>query len=397
MRVLFLAQRVPYPPNRGDKITTWRLVERLGREHTVRIVAFAHDDKDVEAAELLRAKGFPTSVVRYHDRRAKLAALPLLLTRTPLTLGVYGSNELQREVDRLAPDSDLAYAYSSSMGAFLERHTRLPRIMHFGELDSDKWRQYAEQSSFPMRQVYAREQRTLLEFERRVARSFAANVVCTPLEKEVFERDIPGAPCTVLRNGVDLVHYAPEWAGREAGRIVFTGVMNYRPNAAGCIWFVREILPLVRREIPGATFSIVGSQPTPEVQRLAEVPGVEVTGFVDDTRRWLRRASVSVAPLRIARGIQNKVLEAMAMGLPVVGTTCATQGVEGVPGRDFRLQDDAAGFAREVVDLLRHPDEALAVGRRARQFVEANYDWEVVFRPLDDLVARSARTAVRSG
>ncbi len=396
MRVLFLAQRVPYPPNRGDKITTWRLVERLGRDHTVRIVAFAHDDKDMAAAEQLRAKGFPTSVVRYHDRRAKLRALPLLLSRTPLTLGVYGSRALQAEVDRLAPDSDLAYAYSSSMGAFLERHARLPRIMHFGELDSDKWRQYAEQSSFPLRQVYAREQRTLLEFERRVARSFAANVVCTPLEKQVFERDIPGAPCTVLRNGVDLVHYAPAWDGREPGRIVFTGVMNYRPNAEGCIWFVREILPLVRREVPGATFSIVGSQPTPEVQRLAEVPGVEVTGFVDDTRRWLRRASASVAPLRIARGIQNKVLEAMAMGLPVVGTTCATQGVEGVPGRDFRVQDDAAGFAREVVDLLRHPDEAVALGRAARHFVEANYDWEVVFRPLDELVARSVRAAAQS-
>ena len=396
MRVLFLAQRVPYPPNRGDKITTWRLVERLGRAHTVRIVAFAHDEKDLAAAEQLREKGFPTSVVRYNDRRAKLGALPLLLSRTPLTLGVYGSSALQAEVERLAADSDLAYAYSSSMGAFLERHVQLPRIMHFGELDSDKWRQYAEQSSFPMRQVYGREQRTLLEFERRVARSFAANVVCTPLEQQVFERHIPGAPCTVLRNGVDLVHYAPTWEGRDPARIVFTGVMNYRPNAEGCVWFVREILPLVRREVPSATFAIVGSHPTPEVQRLADVPGVEVTGFVDDTRTWLRRASVSVAPLRIARGIQNKVLEAMAMGLPVVGTTCATQRVEGVPGRDFRVQDEAEGFAREVVDLLRNPDRALALGRAARGFVEANYDWEVVFSPLDELVERSARIPPRS-
>jgi len=390
MRILFLAQRVPYPPNRGDKITTWRLVERLGRTHEVRIVAFAHDEKDLAAAEELRKKGFPTTAVPYRDRAAKIAALPLLLTRKPLTLGVYGSRELQAAVDALAPDSDLAYAYSSSMGAFLEKHRRLPRIMHFGELDSDKWRQYAERSGFPMRHVYAREHRTLLEFEQRIARSFAANVVCTPLEKAVFEREIPGATAVVLRNGVDLAYYAPRWSGREPGRIVFTGVMNYLPNAEGCVWFVREILPLVRRVVPGATFSIVGSHPTPEVQRLAEVQGVEVTGFVDDTRTWLGKASLSVAPLRIARGIQNKVLEAMAMGLPVVGTTCATQGVEGLDGRDFRVQDEPEGFAREVVDLLRSPERALELGRAARRFVEATYDWEVVFGPLDELVARCA-------
>jgi sugar transferase (PEP-CTERM/EpsH1 system associated) len=388
MRVLFLAQRVPYPPNRGDKITTWRLVERLGREHEVRIIAFAHDEKDLAAAEELRKKGFPTTVVRYRDRAAKLAALPLLLTRTPLTLGVYGSRAVQAAVDALAPDSDLAYAYSSSMGAFLEPHARLPRIMHFGELDSDKWRQYAERSSFPMRHVYAREHRTLLEFERRIARSFAANVVCTPLEKAIFEREIPGATADVLRNGVDLAYYAPRWDGREPGRIVFTGVMNYLPNAEGCAWFVREILPLVRREIPAATFSIVGSHPTAEVQRLADVPGVEVTGFVDDTRTWLGKAALAVAPLRIARGIQNKVLEAMAMGLPIVGTTCATQGVEAEDGRHLRVRDEPEAFAREVVDLLRTPERALELGRAARAFVEATYDWEVVFRPLDALVAR---------
>jgi sugar transferase (PEP-CTERM/EpsH1 system associated) len=396
MRILFLAQRVPFPPNRGDKITTWRLVERLGRTHEVRIAAFAHDERDLEAAEELRRMGYATTAVPYRDRAAKLRALPLLLTRRPLTLGVYGSRVMQHAVDALATQSDLAYAYSSSMGAFLEAHAGLSRIMHFGELDSDKWRQYAQRSAPPMRWVYAREQRTLLEFERRIARAFSANVVCTPLERQIFERAIPGATAEVLRNGVDLRHYAPRTAPREPGRLVFTGVMNYLPNAEGIAWFVREILPLVRREAPGATLSIVGAHPTPAVRALARVAGVEVTGFVADTRDWLGRASVAVAPLRIARGIQNKVLEAMAMGLPVVGTTSATQGVEGRDGRDYRVRDDPAGFAREVAALLRAPDEALALGRAARAFVEQHYDWEVVFRPLDELVERCARgTPVR--
>jgi sugar transferase (PEP-CTERM/EpsH1 system associated) len=343
---------------------------------------------DVEAAQRLREMGYPTHVVPYRDKRAKLASLPLLLTGTPLTLGVYGSRALQAIVDREIAACDMAYAYSSSMGAFLEKHTAKPRVMHFGELDSDKWRQYGERTRFPMSWVYRREQRTLLAFEQRVARAFTDNVLCTPLEQAVFEREIPGARSTVLRNGVDLEYFAPRPAARETGHIVFTGVMNYFPNSDGCIWFVNEILPLVRRQHPKARFTIVGSQPTPDVTALTKTEGVTVTGFVKDTRDHLARGAVSVAPLRIARGIQNKVLEAMAMGLPVVGTTCATQGVDGTPEREYLVRDDAAGFASAVSALLSNPDDAAVLGLRARAFVEANYDWEVVFRPLDEILAR---------
>lgn len=388
MRILFLAQRVPFPPNRGDKITTWRLIERLRRAHEVRVVAFAHDEDDVAAAAELGRRGVPTVAVRHRDRLKRLAALPLLVGDRPLTLGVYGSRRLQREVDALVPSCDLAYAYSSSMGAFLEPHAGLRRVMHFAELDSDKWRQYAERSRGWIRWVYAREQRTLLAFESHVARAFDENVFCTPLEQEIFRRAVPGASSIVLRNGVDLAHFQPASERAEPGHLVFTGVMDYLPNVDGCEWFVREILPLVRAHHPAARFSIVGSRPTAKVQALAQVPGVQVTGFVPETREWLARAAVAVAPLRIARGIQNKVLEAMAMGLPVVGTTPATQGVEGVAERDYLVADTADGFAAAVSRLLSAQEPARELGRRARRFVEQSYDWEVVLRPLDELVAR---------
>jgi sugar transferase (PEP-CTERM/EpsH1 system associated) len=389
LKILFLSQRVPYPPNRGDKITTWRLVERMKRAHDVRVVAFAHGPADEESAQALRAKGIPTTTVRYHDAWSKLASLPLLATRTPLTLGVYGSRALQAHVDREIQGCDMAYAYSSSMGAFLEKHTGLPRVMHFGELDSDKWRQYAARARFPASWVYAREQRTLLEFERRIARAFTDNVLCTPLEQAIFREQIGAeVPSTVLRNGVDLQQFTPARAAPEPGLIVFTGVMNYLPNADGCIWFAEEILPRIRSRASNARFAIVGAHPTSAVQRLARLSGVTVTGFVDDTRDWLGRAVVAVAPLRIARGIQNKVLEAMAMGLPTVGTTPATQGVEGRDGEELLVRDDAVPFADAVLELLGDPLRARSLGARARTFVEARYDWEVVFRPLDDLIER---------
>lgn len=388
MRILFLSQRVPYPPNRGDKITTWRLVERMKRKHEVRCVAFAHDDADVEAAKQLTALGAPTTAIRIDLRRSKLTSLPLLLSSKPLTLGAYGSSELQRAVDELAPTCQVGYAYSSSMGAFLEPHARLKRVMHFAELDSDKWRQYAERAKWPMSWVYSREHRTLLEFERRIAAAFDENVLCTPLEQQIFQREIPGPSSRVLRNGVDLAHYQPKSDRAEPGHLVFVGVMDYLPNIDGCVWFVNDILPRLRASHSNVRFTIVGSRPTDEVKALAKHPGVAVTGFVDDPREFLARAAVSVAPLRIARGIQNKVLEALAMGLPVVGTTSATQGVEGEAGRDFLLANTVDEQLLAIFDLLEHPDRALALGRRGREFVERHYDWERVFDPLDELLAR---------
>lgn len=392
MKVLLLAQRVPYPPNRGDKITTWRLVERMKRNHDVTVIAFAHDEADVAAARQLEAMGTKCIAVPHNERAKKVLSLPLLLTAKPLTLGVYGSRALQAEVDRHISGADVAYAYSSSMGAFLLPH-ETPWVMHFAELDSDKWRQYARKKGFPMRYVYEREWLTLLSFERKLAAAARTNVFCTSLEEEVFRREIPGRPSVVLRNGVDLEYYRPAPDEAEPGHLVFVGVMDYFPNVDGCVHFVREVLPRVRERHPAARFTIVGSRPSREVERLADEPGVEVTGFVDDTRAHLRKAAVSVAPLRIARGIQNKVLEALAMGLPVVGTEAATQGVEGQPGRDYLRADSAEEQARAISELLGDPEQARKLGQRGRRFVEANYDWDVTLAPLDDILKNCLQPA----
>jgi len=390
VKILFLSQRVPYPPNRGDKITTWRLVDRMRREHEVRCVCFAHDEADRKAAADLVAMGISTTTVAYHDTYKKISSLPLLLTRTPLTLGVYGSAELQRLVDEHCQWADMAYAYSSSMGAFLEPHDELPRVMHLGELDSDKWRQYSERSKFPMSWIYAREWSTMLEFERRMAYSFTENVLCTPLEQRVFDEQIPGATSTVLRNGVDLEAFHPAPEKREEGQLVFTGVMNYYPNVDGCVWFAKEILPAVRERFPEARFTIIGSHPSPSILALSRVKGIEVTGFVDSVTDRVQRGAVAVAPLRVARGIQNKVLEAMACGLPVVGSTLATQGVEGQAGRDFLVADDATAFADAVCSLLQQPERAQSLGAQARAFVEEHYNWNLVFKHLDTIIAKCA-------
>jgi polysaccharide biosynthesis protein PslH len=389
VRVLFLSQRIPFPPNRGDKILTWRVIERLKRKHEVIVIAFAHDDKDVEAAEQLEAKGFPTIAIAHHHRRSMIRSLPLLLTKEPLTLGVYGSRRLQREVDRRVPSIDLIYAFSSSMGAFMLPHTRPARVMHFAELDSDKWRQYAEREAIPKRWIYRREHKTLFDFEVKLAHAVDENVFVTPLEEHIFQKLIPGAPSSVVENGVDLEYYRPSPGTAVDGEMVFVGVMDYLPNVDGCVFFVKEVLPKIRQRFPEARFTIVGAHPTPEVKALASMPGVTVTGFVDDTRDYLKKASISVSPLRIARGIQNKVLEAMAMGLPVVGTTSATQGIAGTPGEHYLVADGAESQAETLCALLADRERRSRLGESARLYVEAHHDWEKNFAGIDGIVERA--------
>ena len=388
LKALFLSQRVPYPPDRGDKISSWRIVERLSREHEVTIIAFSHDEADEAGAEALRAKGFEVVTIAHDENAKKISSLPLLLGKTPLTLGIYGSNELQAEVDRRVDSADFAFAFSSSMGAFLMPHPKLPKLVFIGELDSDKWRQYAAAKSFPMSWVFKREARTLFAFEKKLAAAAMENLLVTPLEKEIFDREIPNCRSTVLRNGVDLELFHPAPERREPGHLVFTGVMDYFPNTEGCTWFVEEVLPLIRQRHPKARLSIVGSRPDRDALALAATPGVTVTGRVESTADWLQRASVAVCPLNIARGVQNKVLEAMACGLGVVATTPASQGTEAVSGTHFLLADEATTFATEVANLLDSPERAASLGAEARSFMEETRSWEHNYEALDRAVER---------
>jgi glycosyltransferase involved in cell wall biosynthesis len=216
-----------------------------------------------------------------------------------------------------------------------------------------------------------------------LAHSFDDSVFCTALERGVFERQIPGAPASVLRNGVDLEYFSPVAQLSDARNLVFTGVMNYFPNVDGCRFFAESVLPLVHQRFPDARFVVVGSEPTAAVRRLADRRGVVVTGRVPDTRAFLREAAVCVAPLRMARGIQNKVLEGMAMALPVVGTTSSTQGVGGESGTHYLVADSAEDQAAAVCMLLDNRGRSVQLGQAARQFVEEHYHWEACMADLD--------------
>jgi sugar transferase (PEP-CTERM/EpsH1 system associated) len=387
VRILFLSQRVPFPPDRGDKIPTSWIVRWLARRHQVTCVAFAHDHSDREAAQTLERQGIRTVAIPFNDKIARLLSLYVLLGARPLTLGLLGSRALQGEVDRRIDSVDLAFAFSSSMGAFLLPHHHVPRIMHFADLDSEKWRQYASYTRPPMSWIFRREWRTLERFERTLGESFEASLFCARFEQEQFQQRVPEARAAVLRNGVDLEYFRACPLEPRSNDLVFTGVMNYFPNVDACRHFSEAVLPRVRRRHPDARFTIVGAHPSSAVRRLAAIPGVTVTGRVADTRPYLRRAAAFVAPLRIARGVQNKVLEAMAMGLPVVATTAATQGVEGTPGETYLVADSPEDQADAISSLLADRRRGEQLGAAGRQFVESHHQWERTLGELDGIIA----------
>lgn len=394
MRILFLAQRVPFPPNRGDKITTYHEIAHLAREHEVSVACFADGQEDLANVGGLASLTQTIEAVPLAPMAARLRALLALASKTPLTVAYFNDPELHRRVRALARSQrfDAVIVYSSSMAQFVESLTDVPRIMQFADLDSLKWQHYSESLRFPRSWLYRLEARRLLAYERHIATTFDHSLLCTPREVRDFHRLIPDAPVSCVGNGVDLEYFQPMTAvKKKPNSLIFTGVMDYFPNVDAVLWFCQEVFPRLRQQVPDVTFTICGSKPQKEVQALANLPGVIVTGRVPDVRPYLAEARVCVIPLRIARGIQNKLLEAMAMGLPTVATTAAYDGIDAVRDADLLVADEPDLFAAQVARLLLDETLGQKMGQAARAAVEKNYRWEVHLAQLDAVLASLTR------
>lgn len=393
MRIFFLAQRVPYPPDRGDKITTANEVRHLARTHEVHVFCLADGADDLAQAEPLRGIVASVTAVLVSPAMARLRAARALLLGQSLTVGMLSEKALRRAVQaaarRMPPD--LVIVYSSNVAQHALALGGVPRIMQFADLDSQKFADLGTRAAWPMRWVYALEGRRLLAWERRIAHEFSHSLLCTEAEVADFRALIPGAPVSFLGNGVDLDYFAPGHAVPEEDFLVFTGVMDYAANVDAMVWFCAEVLPRIREQRPGVRLAIVGSRPNAAVQRLAELPGVTVTGRVPDVRPWLGRATVFVAPLRLARGIQNKVLEAMASGVAVVASPAAFRGTGLAAGEGIVPAESAGDFARAVLDLLGDPGRRAEIARRGRAAMERDFTWAAQLARLDQVIADAVR------
>jgi len=398
MRIFFVCRRVPFPPDRGDKIATFNEIRHLSKNHEVHVFCLADGDQDLDNVAGLHQHVDGVTAVPVTPLAIKLRALKALFLGGSLSVAAFNEARLHAAIRGKFADlnPDLIIVYSCNVAQFAEPFTGVPRIMQFAELDSARWGQYAERSRRPLKWIYQVEQQRFLAYERHIARTFSHALVHTPLEKSDFERLVDGVPVILVGNGVDLDYFRSAGHPKQPASIVFTGVMDYLPNIDAVVWFCDKSLPIVQAQIPEATFLICGSRPTTAVRRLAERRGVTVTGRVTDTRPYLDGAEVFVAPLRMGRGIQNKLLEALAMGLPCVASNAAWRGTVLPEGEGILTADDPKEFAEHVVRLLRDRDFRSAMARKARAAVEANYRWEAQLAPLDRLIAAFAPRNVLS-
>lgn len=396
--ILYLVHRLPYPPNKGDKVRSYNLLKHLLKRHQVFLGTFIDDPEDEAHIATLRDICAELHVAQLNPRFAKIRSLNGLLSDEPLTLRYYRDGGLQRWVDNICQQHniDAAVIFSSAMAQYIEGKPRLPTVIDFVDVDSAKWTQYAPQHRWPMSWLYKREGKYLLEYERKMATYTNRSFFVTEAEVALFASLAPecGVRLEAMCNGVDADYFSsdpsrPSPFTPDEVPIVFTGAMDYWPNIDAVKWFAVEVLPGLRQRQPQARFYIVGRSPTPEVSALAG-EHIKVTGTVPDVRPYLQHAGVVVAPLRVARGIQNKILEAMAMERPVIASADCAAAVDAEKGTELITATTATDFI-DAIDLqLAQPKTAIAIGRAARARVVARYSWEAHMGHIDRYLPASS-------
>lgn len=401
MRILFLAHRLPFPPDKGDKIRSFHLLAYLVARHEVHVACPVDSPSDLGHVASLRRLVHGVEVVRMDGLYSRLQKSLALLTGQPVSLRAFYSRRLQSQVDSLLArlEFDCVFAYSSPMAEYVFRSRHWPdacggmrKLADFIDVDSTKWNNYAASCpgmlQWPKRWLFRREARLLADHECRVGREFDKVFLVTDAERNALPAGVPREKVLALANGVDLEFFSHVSAApAHPQRVVFTGVMDYWPNVEGVLWFVNEVWPAVRAANPDARFDIVGRNPSPAVRKLAANHGVSVTGFVPDVREHVSAAQVCVAPLRIARGVQNKILEAMAMGRPVVCTPQAMEGIAAVVGKEALVADDPQSFSWAINRLLSDPGEAAEIGKAGLAYVTRSHRWSDTLAALDELLA----------
>lgn len=397
--ILFLTQRIPYPPIKGEKIRALQILKHLRRSFDVHLGCLVDDPHDWEHVDAVRALCRDAYFARLDKRSAPLRYLRGLAGGQALSVATFRDEGLARWIDAKLRDvrPEAIFVCSSNMAPYMLDHSRegCVRLVDLVDVDSEKWRKYAEVAKAPMRWVYRREARLIGRLETRIAEETDFSTFVSEPEAALFRSLVPHCASKIhgVTSGVDYGYFDPA-LGYPAPydpalpTFVFTGTMDYAPNVDAVMWFVGEILPLIRKRVANAQFHIVGSSPSNAVHALSRVDGVHVSGRVPDVRPYLAHASAAVAPMRIAQGIQNKVLEGMAMAKPVILTQDALEGIEAEPGREVLLAADAATIA-DLACRVVAGSEFGAVGAAARRRIVEHYDWTSRLNDFDRLLGEA--------
>ncbi|MDO6566314.1 TIGR03087 family PEP-CTERM/XrtA system glycosyltransferase [Alteromonas sp. 1_MG-2023] len=392
LKICVVAQRVPFPPNKGEKLRTYHQIERLTQlGYQVEVLTLLESEKDKENVSALE------SHLNIRVTACKLASKArryswALLKGQPISVGAFYSEALQGALNqRLASNCDVVLLTASSLGYYIFESseygtTNCHILMDFMDVDSDKWKQYATSTKWPMRYIYQRESNKIRKLEKQACAEFLQTYLIADEEVSLFRRQVTDAkPVKVLGNGLDFDAFYPALSppNNAAPHFLFTGVMDYKPNVDAVVWFVKSCWPKIISRFPDAIFTIAGMNPIAEVNTLASVDGVKVTGFVDDILPCFHEADTFVAPFRLARGVQNKVLQAAACKLPIVTTSMGAEGIAFASPSSMWIEDNENAFAQACINTIENRIESTSRATSAYEAIRAEYSWEQQLKPLE--------------
>lgn len=390
MKILYVCHRFPFPPKRGGKIRPFNMIRHLSREHEVTVASLARSDDEAREGEGIAPHCARFEMARVSNPVQVARMVARLPTAVPSSLGFFYSATLARRIRDLlhANRFDLIFVHCSSVAQYVADVRGIPKILDFGDMDSQKWLEYAQSKPFPLSLGYWLEGRKMLREEKRLAARFDLCTATTRAEWETLNSYGVDVASDWFPNGVDAEFFAPDGTAYDPETISFIGRMDYYPNQECMTDFCLNTLPLLRARRPNIKLVIVGADPSPAMRRLGDLPGVTVTGSVPDVRPYVRASAAMVAPLNIARGTQNKILEAMAMGVPVVTSTVAAGGVDAQAEEHFLVADSPAGYAEAVLRILDSPAERNRLAIAGRERMLSNHAWPNSMRRLDGIVER---------
>ena len=402
MKILFLSLRCPYPPHRGDRIRSYNFIKQLSKQHAITLVYFAESETDIESAKHLEPFCERVEWVRFHRSFAYLNTGVHCLSRHPLQLHYWYAPQMQRKINQLLAQEqfELIHAHLFRMGQYVTEVQGPAKVLDLcdslalnlkrrAELESHPWLAKIKLDCTPKRFLVKLEEKRVQRYEVDIMKAFDCGTVVARFDRDYLLKQDDGLNLSIVPMGVDLGYFQAEPVETSAPVLLFTGTMNYFPNADAATYFCDEIFPRIRERHPKVCFYVVGNRPSEPVKRLAAQEGVVVTGYVPDVRPYFQKASVFVAPLRAGSGIQTKNLEAMAMGVPVVTTSVGAMGLEADIGKELLVADTPEDFAEQVMYLLDNEDLRKTFSQSARTRVETNYSWEAIGDRLEHVYAQA--------
>jgi sugar transferase (PEP-CTERM/EpsH1 system associated) len=399
-RVLYITHRVPHPPDKGDRIRNYHVLRELSKIASVWLACLADEPVTEATTQELQLLCERVEIVPVSGKVRWLRAGMSLLKGRSLSEGLFHEPALDRLLQQWmgGANFEAAIVSASSLAPYLRRNglEKLPGVVDLVDVDSQKWYDYAEASGIPKRWLYRLEARRVRKLEQSFVSWAKAITIVSPAECAVFDSFTHPGAGTVATNGVDLETFQPVNNQPSSLACAFVGAMDYLPNVDGAIWFANDIWPGIRAKHPTAEFWIVGRKPTPAVQQLAKLPGVVVTGSVPDVRDYLARAALAVCPIRIARGLQNKVLEAMAMGKATVAAPAAVAALKVTSGHEVIVPKTVVEWIEVVSSLFTSPERCQQLGLAARQYVEEHHHWDRCLQPLTDALLAATRSGAMS-